>query len=301
MKVSADPISLFRDQAVFVMGAGRSGTTILYTLIGSMKPVFGIFEPVLLRLMSYLLKEPNPQLEQAVLSTLFEDYFVHLLHGRHVNPHKESWTYSRNHELVDDMMWRAKVFKSRSGVIAWAMVEKPIWLIKLPEFQVFAPIAARMLPSARFIHIIRNGNDVVISAVSRDWYTDNWLKHFAVEWLIDGCPWYMPEDVRSEWQGWNPETRAACVWRVTTEAGTKFCANNQNCMEFRYEDFCQKPRFFTDALRLFLNVRQTILTQGHINDVSKWKATEYDSVVDKIVEPERVKFMKLTKSLGYKI
>lgn len=300
MHIPADPIPMFKNRTLFIMGAGRSGTTILFMLIGSMRPVFVSFEPVLLRLMPYLLREPNPELEQALLTTLFEDYFMPRLHGRRIDPSPNDLTYFGNYEFVEDLIWRAKAFNARVDSLSWVLVEQPLWLIKLPEFQPFAQIAARIFPNPHFIHIIRNGLHVVASAVAHSWYTDEWLELFAVEWVAENkTPWYMPEEVQQQWPDWNPETRAACAWRITTEMGMQFCENNTWSLQLCYEDFCQEPEQWANRLSLMYNVRQTSITKGHIQGIIKWKPAEYDPVADKIAEPERSKFVVLMKKLKY--
>ena len=300
MNIPADPIPLLRNRTLFIMGAGRSGTTILAKVIGSMRPVFYAFEPVLLRVMPYLLRKPNPELERAFLVTLFEDYFVPKLHGRRIDPCPSDWTYYGHYEFIEDLTWRAKAFRARVDSLGWALVEQPLWLIKHPDFQPFASIVARIFPAAHFIHIIRNGLRVVASAVGHSWYTDEFFDLFAVEWVTKNkVPWYMAKEDQKQWPGWNAETRAACAWRTTTQMGIDFCENNVWTLQLTYEDFCQQPEQWANRMALIYNVRQTILTKRHIQEITKWEPSEYEPVADKIVEPERSKFFALMEKLGY--
>lgn len=293
---------LFENRMLFIMGAGRSGTTILGTLIASMHPVFYLFEPVLLRLFPLFVRtKPHPAFEQALKSVLLEDFLLPLCHGRRIDPYKADMTYWGNYIDLPMLLWRGKTMRTRNDSISWATVEKPLWAIKHPEFQALAPTAARLFPGACFLHIIRNGNDVVASAMTRSWYGDEWCHHIGVEWTVGdhGCPWYLSAESRECWPKWDAQTRAACVWRTATRLGMDYSDGNPNCYQLRYEsDLCKEPLAVAKTMALELNVRVTEQTKECIKSIEEFQGREYEPVA--IQDPECHKFEALMKELGYK-
>ncbi len=286
---------------LFVMGAGRSGTTILGTLIASMHPVFYSFEPVLLRLMPvFCQKKSLPDFERALKSVLMEDYLLPLCHGRRIDPCRLDNTFWGKYTSLPMLVWRGKTMRSRTDSIGWATVEKPLWAIKHPEFQALAPTAARLFPGARFLHIIRNGHYVVASAMTRNWYGDAWCNRIGVEWTVGdhGCPWYLGAESREWWPKWDAQTRSACVWRTATELGMNYCDGKATCMQIRYEDdLCGNPKLLEANLSLEFNVRTTEQTKECVKKIEEFQPRQYEPV--KIMEPERAKFDALMNELGY--
>lgn len=304
LKIPADPLLYLTDRTVFIMGAGRTGTTILGSVIASMRPVFYVFEPVLLRLMPYVLRIGTlpAELAHAIRSTLFEDYLLPLVQGRNINPHPNDKTYHGNYFPIEDIRWRGLNLNQRRKAIAWIMIEQPVWLIKLPELQVFAETIADLFPKSMFIHIIRNGLDVVGSCARLNWYCDLWCNQAAVEWVTEsGVPWYLDDESSRHWPKWNQETRAACVWRTTTQLGRKFAEDNPQCNTINYEEFREKPYIITRFLSQMLNVRQTSITKNHIESILSWEPKQYPDIISKIQPPELSKFCALMTELEYEL
>jgi len=303
MKIPGDPTKALAGHTLFIMGAGRSGTTVLGQLIGSMRPVFYLFEPVLVRLFVPVLasnsKEDATALATAFRAALYYDYFLPRVQGRRIDPNPKDMTYYKDYESDEMLSFQMGFLNNTCAARSWVNAEQPIFALKLPELQPLAPTLATLIPDAKFIHIIRNGLDVVASCVRLGWYGDTWMDLVAVEWVdpASGAPFYMPEDVKSVWKDWNPATRAACVWRVTTQAGLDFCSNNPQAMVVFYEALREGPHRHTDALSLWLNVRQTEITHKHIKSIQEWQPRVYDSVLDDIQEPEKERFLKLMENL----
>ena len=100
MSIPADPTDYLRGRTVLIMGAGRSGTTILSQVVGSMKPVIYVFEPVLLRLMLRFVAAKDIKL--ALRSVFFEDYLLPRVQGRRLDcdPDDKSFYGNFEHFLV---------------------------------------------------------------------------------------------------------------------------------------------------------------------------------------------------------
>lgn len=286
---------LFKNRLVIITGVGRSGTTILGKVIGSMQPCFYLFEPALLK---YLSSFPYSEVFTKIL---FEDYFLPLIHGRG-NLNVNEWSYMGNYEPVQKINDRQKRLQRRSDAIYYVKLNNPLWVIKSNEFQHLMSFARVHFHNPRYIHIIRNGYDVVRSAVSRGWYTDDYCNNDIVENTYGGFAVRVPHFVsdhkdREKWAFWNAATRAACAWRHLTVQGMKYKKKcPESVIQFRYEDFCRQPLKFSSYLSTKLNLAQTELTMHHIKTVHSPDLKPFNHNID---EPEQTKFYELNKRLGY--
>lgn len=304
MHVAADAVQFMKGNTIFVMGCGRSGTSILGMLLGTMRPAFFVSEPVLLRLLGPIMaKRWHDDTALAIVTTLFEDYILPLVQARRVDPVQGSFTHTKDLESPQETLWRMRTLNPRRRAVIWMMCENPMFIIKLPEMQPFAHILKKIIPDSRFIHIIRDGRDCVSSAtiMPRDWHTDEWYKSYAVEWLKGapvGRPYYVDIDNKT-WNNWNAQTRAACSWRCSVQAGLDL-ENKENIPVNRiiYEQFKQDIYKYTEDLASSYNLRLTSRTYKLVESIAEYKQRSYNYPLS-IKEPELSRFNTLRKELGY--
>ena len=153
-----------------------------------------------------------------------------------------------------------------------------------------------VFPGCKFVHIIRNGNDVVDSMCRRGWYTDEYMKTGFLDWVDNGAPWFIDDDSKVRWYGWNPETRAACVWRSVTDWGWE--PGNEvypghDVYFVHYEDLDS----VIEPLSEWTGLKPTELTNRH--SLSIKEPTKHQNIIDKIQQPERDRFLSLMGELGY--
>ena len=148
---------IFDNRTVIIMGVGRSGTTILGKLLASMAPTYYLFEPTILKTMR----------GKQHLATLFEDFFLPVVQGRQSD-------YTTPHYGSPDEYWasyanlrkeRKKNLSNRIDAIIHINEEKPLWIIKVVNSQPYAHIYDKIFSKCHFIHIIRNGLDVIKSSI----------------------------------------------------------------------------------------------------------------------------------------
>jgi len=284
---------LFKDRVIIITGAGRSGTTIAGKIIGSMSPAYYLFEPAIMKLMW----PESDNSAEAFRATLFEDYFSPVIQGRG-NSNEADDSFQGNY-LENVVLWQ-KNMRRRNDVMELIAEERPYFIIKNPEFQPNIERARMVFPGCKFVHLVRNGIDVVQSSMGRGWYTDDYCNNGMIEQKvhIDGMV-DMPTFAtgHQSWDGWNQETRAAHAWRVLTEAGL---TDNADIINVRYEDFCHEPTNMTMLLKAALYLSLTDLTDKHIKSIRDHKPIKqpaFDMAL--IAEPEHTKFMNLMEVLGY--
>jgi hypothetical protein len=160
---------------VFIVGAPRSGTTFLQNLMGS-----------------------HPLVASSQETDLFTQY---------VGPWRTSWEHQLRSDPEAWKRWRHKglpavLTEQEFDSIVGGVVDqvhsrtvglKPgatVCLIKVPQDCRRAELILRYLPNARFIHLIRDGRDVVASQLragrgwGREWAPRN-LAEAATQWSTD--------------------------------------------------------------------------------------------------------------------
>jgi hypothetical protein len=276
---------LFKNKTVIITGVGRSGTTILGKLVGSMAPSFNLFEPAL---MKYISSFPYSDIFTKIL---FEDYFLPLIHGRG-NQNVTDWSYMGNYEPIGDVFDRQHNLKRRSDALDYIKEKDPTWIIKTNEFSHLMSFANAHFPGVRYIHIIRNGHDVIRSSL--DDYNGVKVPHFIGS-----------EEDRHLWGSYNQTTRIACAWRNLVEQAVKYKnRKSANVIQFRYEDLIRDPEKYADYIAKKLGLSVTVLCKEHLDSIRNRNVSpncyrELKELFLKISEPEQSNFLKLNEKLGY--
>jgi len=189
--VTADRAHTPTPGPVFVGGTGRSGTTIIGQLIGhsatyELIPVEvrfhsdsgGLPDLVMGRVIveqfvesmksRWYWREPSARGTPRGLHTFVEkDAFEDALARLHADFPTDSHTAARRliHDLLDPVAERAG---------------KPSWVEMTPPVVRAMPVLEKLIPDARFVHMIRDGRDVATSVVRRPWGPNDFAS--AMDW-----------------------------------------------------------------------------------------------------------------------
>jgi hypothetical protein len=161
----------------FIVGSGRSGTTLLRMILVSHSRLWIPPETWYLNQMGDMLDLDRPLVPQEV------ERVVQIM-TRHYR-----WP---DLELSADE-FRSAVAKMTSpflsDIVEWVYLEhlkrsgKRRWGDKTPGYIELVPQLAHLFPGAKFIHVIRDGRDVAKSFQARRW-SGRWLHQNADEWLM---------------------------------------------------------------------------------------------------------------------
>ena len=279
MGTSLDYGKLLTDRVILITGAGRSGTTILGKIIGSMSDCYYLFEPSIMKFVT------NPH---ELRATIFEDYWLLQYQGRagnYQNFDDDSHMYNYRTDLCRMLGRKDDVKNCLNSKL----------VIKLTEFQNRTDFFKLTFPGAKVVHIYRNGNDVVDSMMKRGWYTDKYMKiGFLDQTLYPSfdIPSFLDLQSVKKWSEYNQVTRCACVWRCSVDE----LREGNNMLQIRYEDL---PSMEFDGLASWLNLGITDLTRKHIKSVQNRELTQHKNTIDDIQGPERNLFLSTMKRLKY--
>jgi hypothetical protein len=198
-----DPLQQLESGPIFIVGAARSGTTWVYDILTSLAEVAGVYE-----------------------SWLFtRDLGVGAFFG------PAHWSAGRS-GLGHSFDRRAFVEQVRcfvSTVLALKLEPHHRFLVEKSPSHIFTmPLIREILPTARFIHVLRDGRDVSVSVrqAARSWILQ-WQRTFGRSIYASGCAW------------------KAAVHRARSDASLLGGA----FLEVRYEDLKGQP--LSTCARLF--------------------------------------------------
>jgi hypothetical protein len=215
---------------VFILGCGRSGTTILGNLLAQHPCVTYLHEPRALWTSAY--PETDIWTERAVTR-----------HGKlvftksDVNPKKTR---------VLRKLFALELQKSR----------RPILVEKLPINNFRLPFIRGMFPDCRFIHIWRNGLEVARSIEAMS-IQGRWFKPDQYRWnMLAEHAQSMPETAHVPALCQSYYEKGLLEWRVSTEAVTSFLGRlpTDNWLEVPYSAFVADRLETSERLTEFLRL-----------------------------------------------
>jgi len=307
MFLPPDYNKFFDNKIVFIIGVARSGTTIIGKIIGSFSDTHYSYEPSSCKFILPLIQKKHLDYEQGSIlfkAVLFEDFFLQTLHGRNVNFNKRDDSYIGNYSDIEEVKSRWEKYKRRIDVVNDLEKNNYNFVIKIPDIQPNLDLINEMFDNVKFIHIIRDGNDVISSSIRRDFYSEDFLNNRSSNWGDKyndlKIPWFIDKKEFENFYKWNRHTRIAYIWRTLTEKGLEFTKKNpKSVIEFKLEDFIQKPESYVEKLEKFVGEIRTKITQRHIASIKSHKNFKYADVTKLLESPEKEKYIEFREKLVY--
>lgn len=161
--------SAARPPAPFVVGAGRSGTTLLRMMLDAHSslaiPSETHFAPAV---RAFERGGPRAAVEKIVGNVLWDDYNLPAEEfARRVELRRPS-------EVGDVLRTFYELYAERRG--------KPRWGDKSPYYVAIMTNIEEILPEARFVHVVRDGRDIALSTIPL-WFGANDVAGVAREWV----------------------------------------------------------------------------------------------------------------------
>jgi hypothetical protein len=229
---------------IFILGAPRSGTTFLGSCIGRLPEV------------SYHLE---PRLTKAAARYVYEG----------------SWSERRS-AAVFRLFYSALLVATLDGGRRFAE--------KNPENGFLVAFLANALPTARFVHIIRDGRDAAVSHSEQPWLAA--ASAGSAGRGRAGQPWgpyprwWVEPHRREEFTQVSDLVRSAWCWRRFTETAIDELAAlpPARCLELRYEAVIGDPAGAAESVAAFLETSpaglralRAGLAQGRPSSIGRWR------------------------------
>jgi len=160
----------------FIIGSGRSGTTLLRLILGSHSRLSIPPETWYLNKLPDLLTLDRPLTSQEC------ERVVQVMTGHYRWPDLDFHTDEFRRRVAALKSPRLRDIVEIVYLEHLAREHKSRWGDKTPGYIELVPQLAQLFPGAKFIHVIRDGRDVAKSFQVRRWSGD-WLHQNAGEWL----------------------------------------------------------------------------------------------------------------------
>jgi len=291
-RVVCDYDKTFTERVVFITGVGRSGTTILSQLIGSMAPVYYFDEPILFNLMPL-----GPY-----LATVFYDDHAKKSVLKSLEKFKGNdgrWLWDIEGVPGPKNFSKQVYADTNMGAHDFISDVKPIFLVKLINTQFYIDKYMELFPGSTYIHIVRNGLNVIESAANLGWYHHNLSARMVAGPFSEmvhakndhNVPWYIPHEEVDIWAKSDMVTRLAHIWSVLVLKHEPSLA---------YEDLCKKPSKIAESMSKAFNIEMTDGTSRCIDDILKHRRQNYPPLsLNDIGKPVREKFSSAMDKMGY--
>jgi len=223
----------------FIVGAGRSGTTILGTLLGKHEQVRYLFEPY------HLWAAIRPELD---LTNMFSNVAAR-------------YSMSASDCTAVDKIRFSALFDGRASRGAHSVVVE-----KMPHNAVRLNYLGAIAEGVKIIHIVRDGCEVAnsIDRISRYGDYNIWgLKHYHQWWGVDYSKWHaILRDVEKfglsveEVGGLTTDMqRGAVEWLMSCLAVRDYEEAHDDCvLEIRYQELVRSPKAVLGDVAEFLGV-----------------------------------------------
>lgn len=209
-------------QPVFLVGCPRSGTTLLQSLIASHPKITSFPETKFFLFGIPRLSQP----ERLLFGLTARSFHNHLINW-FTNDIKRP-EFLNTLPNIPILTW---YMKRLIEILNELTIEQGnyIWLEKTPDHIYHIPYIEKMLPDAKFIHLLRQGTDVIASLYE---VTRKYPKFWSGEWSIDLC--------LRQWQ-------KAIISSIN-------CQNKTNHLFIRYENLVKEPVATLQKVCDFINV-----------------------------------------------
>ena len=191
---------------IFIVGCPRSGTTVLAACLAQHSRLAGFDESLLL----------------LDFATIFFDY--------HQGMNERSWAPLSHFASARDMLGDLGSLSDRIFGRALRKAGKGIYIDHTPSHVAVIPLLNALYPDACFIHVIRDGRDVVRPL------TRSYLKGFT-------------------WAG-NSLSERTRLWSMLAKTGRHWSPllGERRYTELHYEQFCRNPRRALETVLRFLSL-----------------------------------------------
>ena len=258
------------NNAVFVSGIPRSGTTVFAGLLATCRGVEYSYEtpilgPVDLALRSDVSLEFQETLSVILQTHLVQDVLLNHLQGRNLNFRPDDATCIFNFKSYQDVMNRWKAESGAKNAVENLKAKGTRLLVKATGRFHAVQFLGASFPGLKILEIRRDLVRVAISIAERRWFSQNEQQENSVNSFFltgDYIPYFLTADQKQNWQKISDESRAARTAAYLAELSLKEAKkiSSDQIQTVSYESLIREPDDVLTAVFEFCGLEPTEMT-----------------------------------------
>lgn len=274
---------------VIIIGAGRSGKSLLGNILGSCQNVEHIDEPWLPLVLPMLAGLGSIDEDLAV--QMFQTSVTELLNDRilmrNANMRRSDMSSIWKQKSADEIDFRLNKLHSREDVKRHGREHEPTLVLNLPDTGPYSSLFKKSVPDCHIVHLLRDGIDTALEVSEKGWLSDKELSHpdnplpyreYAVESgdRTVALPCWVEEGFEEQYLSYSDFGRGLYYWRRmanVTEIHMAGFDESQYSM-VKYQDLIDHPDQIFGTLQERLNLVKTDQTSLLISELTQQKSSE---------------------------
>jgi len=257
------------NNGLFLSGSGRTGTSMMASLLHSTAEVELIFEPPLLRCLLATEGEIADHLWKFLFEAyLFEDHMIDAMAGRRINLNRLDQSSIYNAKSTQEIEARLLSSKRRTTLFHEAQTRRTAF--KIPDMLPAWPRISKLYPGFKCIAMVRRAEPVIFSTVAKGWLSDQSLRTEFAYWPLktvgsDLVPYIVLNEDVEWWNSMNEVERCCYVYVKNYGSITA----GENLIAWDYDQFVENPKKYMNGLMAHLGLSSGPLTDGLISNVEE--------------------------------
>ena len=247
------------EDAVWITGCARSGTTILGKIISSLKNIEYAYEPETLFYLLPLISKIKKKYWQEIYSKyMIEEIFFNLCVGRKINLKKNDQSSIYNFLSKTDIEKKLNLNLRRKDLEKYLSKNNKKLVIKIPDVLHSLVFLQKYYPKNKIIVIKRDKKAIMSSLIKKKWFSK---KNFSPD-IYKNENWI---DLKSytKWIKLNENERASFYVDYINSSSNKI----KNKLVVQYEDLVRDPKKTVIKICKFLKLKKTKKTLDIIDQI----------------------------------
>lgn len=281
MKSRLIPIaSVKSEKPILIIGATRSGTTLIENIISSYKNIECFDEPPILTVLFSNIKLIKKKIFKFLVDTyLFEERLMFSISGRNINLNKKDQTSIFKSKGKKEIMNR--LIKSHRRLEILKRINKYKIAFKLVDVSNYILELTSYFKQSKIILIIRNPEKVINSILERKWYSDGQINNnqgHSGKWLFKkntkkNLPLWLDKNSINRFLNENEATRCAMYYLSEYNNFKKLSKkrNKKDVILIDYDDVISNPLKFKKIISKRLRLKATTQTKTLVKTIKPQK------------------------------
>jgi hypothetical protein len=278
------------ERCIFITGSARSGTSILGSIVGSMRNVEYLYEPPFLLMLLIQITNLKKKDWKLLFETyIYEEFLLNALAGRAINTNIHDFSAINKTKIKEEIDIRlSRSFGKKECEL---LGRNSIVAFKIPDIVETSRRFLSYYPSARVVIVVRDGIETINSIIEKKWFnTQNSNSNLIWPYVVhkkNKIPYFVKKCDYEKWIKWHELDKSAYYYIQVNKAQDKI----SRAITIKYSNLIANPGNSISLLAQSLGLEFGELTETLIKKV-EYTGAKKDLFIDKKISKElRDEFM----------